>query len=245
MNGEIDTERASRAILTHRNTPNQKTGVSPSEVLFGYKIRDHLPNKFQKTRREWKEIMTSCNKKIEKSREHPKAGKHLSPLEIGDRVRIQNQVGSCPKKWNNTGKVIEVKPFRQYIVLPDGNKRATLRNRKFLKKEIKTQQRNIPSTPIENHLPTAQTMPQKTQELVQIAKRPDHLPKMEDTIPKTTIPTELHEGNLNDNTPEISEEAEVQPNLPASSHQHGTPNDGAIRRSTRQRKQIKRLIEEV
>ena len=45
--GEVNTEKSARAIMTHRNTPNKETGISPSEMLFGFKLRDHLPNKFR------------------------------------------------------------------------------------------------------------------------------------------------------------------------------------------------------
>ena len=60
--------------------------------------------------------------------------RRLPPLKVGDTVRIQNQVGLYPRKWDKTGLVIEVRQFDQYIVRVDGSGRSTLRNRKFLRK---------------------------------------------------------------------------------------------------------------
>ena len=154
MNGEVDTDKATRAIMTHRNTPNQETGTSPAESLFGYKIRDHLPDKFQATHRTWKSDKKSNGSKNQPDK-MPKPGKNLRPLNVGDEVRIQNQIGRCPKKWSNTGKIIEVKPYRQYLVMPKGSNRATLRNRKFLRKtsEVRQSRRSEPSTTIPNNTP--------------------------------------------------------------------------------------------
>jgi hypothetical protein len=133
ITGDIDTDKAVRAIMTHRNTPSQESGVSPAEVLYGHKLRDHLPNKFQKTRREWHTIQRTPKAKAPNAQ---RSGRVLKPLKVGDAVRIQNQFGNRPKKWCNTGKVIEVKPHRQYAVVVDGGKRITLRNRKFLRKTL-------------------------------------------------------------------------------------------------------------
>ena len=68
---------------------------------------------------------------MEKWSEHTK---RLPPLIIGDHVRIQNQTGQHPTRWDKTGSVIEVRQFDQYVVKVDGSDRVTLRNRKFLRK---------------------------------------------------------------------------------------------------------------
>ena len=51
-------------------------------------------------------------------------------------MRIQNQTGPHPNKWDRTGIVIEVRQFHQYLIRIDGSGRQTLRNRKFLRKFI-------------------------------------------------------------------------------------------------------------
>ena len=127
--GAIDTQDAMKAILTHRNTPSQENGMSPSEMLYGQKLRDHLPDG-------GREMERYITKKSEK--EADQKGRSLKPLRIGDRVRIQNQVGNHPKRWDKTGEVVEVKPYRQYVVKPDGRRITTTRNRKFLKKTVET-----------------------------------------------------------------------------------------------------------
>ena len=58
----------------------------------------------------------------------------LSPLSVGDFVRIQNQTGPHPLKWDKTGCVVEMRQFDQYVVRVDGSGRVTVRNRKFLRK---------------------------------------------------------------------------------------------------------------
>ena len=49
-------------------------------------------------------------------------------------MRVQNQVGPHPTKWDKTGVVVEVKQFDQYVIKIDGSGRTSLRNRKFLRK---------------------------------------------------------------------------------------------------------------
>ena len=70
--------------------------------------------------------------------------KRLPPLSVGDHVRIQNQSGPHPLKWDKTGRVIEVRQFDQYVVRVDGSGRVTLRNRKFLRHYIPVH----PTTPV-------------------------------------------------------------------------------------------------
>jgi hypothetical protein len=61
--------------------------------------------------------------------------KELPPLEIGDHVMLQNQLGNKPKHWDKRGVVVQADPkTRQYKVMAFGSRRLTLRNRKFLRK---------------------------------------------------------------------------------------------------------------
>lgn len=66
--------------------------------------------------------------------------KRLPPLRVGDRVRLQNQIGPHSKKWDKTGFIVEVKQHDQYVVRVDGSRRVTLRNRKFLRHYIPVHQ---------------------------------------------------------------------------------------------------------
>ena len=66
------------------------------------------------------------------------------PSTPSDYVRIQNQVGPHPTKWDKTGIIIEVHQFDQYIVKVDGSGRVTLRNRKFLRQYLPARERRQP-----------------------------------------------------------------------------------------------------
>ena len=54
-------------------------------------------------------------------------------------MAVQNQSGNRPKRWDNTGTVVEVESFDKYVVKMDGSGRLTTRNRRYLK-PIKTYQ---------------------------------------------------------------------------------------------------------
>ena len=135
VTGQLDTEAATRALLIHRNTPSQISGMSPSELLFGQKIRDHLPNGFRKLRPEFTEARKSKElRNLRRQTNLKNIDREYCQLEVGQAVSIQNQKGNQPKKWSSTGIVTETLPNRQYHVLIDGSRRLTTRNRKFLRK---------------------------------------------------------------------------------------------------------------
>jgi len=102
LTGNVNTEKAAKAIVTHRNTPAKDLNISPAEMLFGYKLRDHLPNKFRTLRKEWKNMQKARELSSLKKKESQDTKRRIRDLEVGDYVSIQNQVGSRPSKWNNT-----------------------------------------------------------------------------------------------------------------------------------------------
>ena len=109
-------------------------------MLFGKLLRDYLPNPVTryKPREEWRLLASERERALAKrataSTENllPKT-KDLGKLSFGQEVRIQNQAGEKPKRWDNTGVVVKCKGFDQYLVKNDGSGRLTLRNRQFLK----------------------------------------------------------------------------------------------------------------
>lgn len=137
-NLEVDTFR--RAILTYRNTPDPESGLSPAQCIFGRPIKDFIP--VSKGRYNPHPAWTNMLNKREEAlqnrsirmnevwTEHTKA---LRPLRVGDYVRVQNQIGPNPKRWEKTGVIMEKRDHDQYMVKIDGSSRATLRNRKFIR----------------------------------------------------------------------------------------------------------------
>ena len=133
--GSLDTNEVAKALLLHRNTPPPDIGASPAELLFGRPLHDHLPNPVR-FRREWLDLANMREKAVE--RRFSQSTKNdtmraLTNLDVGHPVAIQNQHGNHPLRWNNTGTIVEALPHRQYRVLVDGSRRATLRNRRFIR----------------------------------------------------------------------------------------------------------------
>ena len=144
--GNLDTNQLQRAVLQYRNTPDPETKLSPAMCIFGRPIKDFIPiqpGRYQphptwidtlKTR---EEALRNRHQRVhERLSEHTK---RLMPLSVGDHVRLQNQTGRNPTKWDRTGIVIEVRQFDQYAIRIDGSGRITLRNRKFLRKYVPVQ----------------------------------------------------------------------------------------------------------
>ena len=139
--GELDTDKFQCTMLNYRNTPDPETKVSPAMAVFGREIRDFIPVLLVKYRPHatWKETLAKrkealriCHqRKCERLTEHTQ---QLHPLRIGDHVRVQNQDGQFPLKWDKTGIVIEVQQNDQYFIKIDGSGRISKRNRTFLRK---------------------------------------------------------------------------------------------------------------
>ena len=145
--GSLDNNRMMAGMLQLRNTPERDSGLSPAKVLLGRPLRDGLPfppsgsmfDRDSQAADYWKEMWqqkeTALRVRIGKQVERLDTGRgKMEPLEVGDRVRLQNQHGTNPGKWDRTGEILQVGEHDQYVVRVDGSNRTTLRNRRFLRK---------------------------------------------------------------------------------------------------------------
>ena len=140
-NGSLDTDAFLAARLAYLNTPDRDTCLSPAQVVFGKAIKEFLPaspGKF-KIHPEWRLTMEQREEALarrhaarkEDLSEHTKS---LLPLDVGMVVAVQNQAGNKPKSWSRSGLIVEVRNNDQYLVKLDGSGRATLRNRRYLRR---------------------------------------------------------------------------------------------------------------
>ena len=134
-NGSLDSDKAARAILQHRNTPLADIGMSPAELLLHRAVRDHIPVNPTHYELHKKWILSADEReKLTARRDQAlqdayNATAHpLQPLTTRTAVMVQTN-----GKWDRSGRVVEVLPHRQYHVKVDGSGRVTLRNRRFLR----------------------------------------------------------------------------------------------------------------
>ena len=217
--GAINIDAFQEAILQYRNTPDPTTKLSPAMCVFGRPIKDLipiLPGKYH-PHPTWRNSLNLGEEALrhrhmrhqEQWSEHTKL---LPPLKIGDRVRIQNQTGSHPNKWDRNSIVIEVRQFHQYLIRIDGSGRQTLRNRKFLRNYIPIYQpakrrsilediAHLPPTPPSDDTTTSPKL------LTDPPPTPPHTPRKDTTSPTTPTRTDT--------------EVNIPP--PQTSHPPGSP----------------------
>ena len=146
--------------------------------------------------------------------------RRLPPLVVGNNVRIQNQTGPHPTKWDKTGIIIEVCQFYQYVVLVDGSGRVTIRNQKYLGKYIPVSPQP-PRHTINDDLWLATTFPRLSRSPAPQPSRPLHItPAQKPPEPKPSTSLRmpvLNTGNPSDEDTHTPLEA-LQPVEPHSTN---------------------------
>jgi len=126
--------------------PDPATKLSPAQCVFGRNIKDFiliLPGHYiphltppEVTLAAREEALSRHMKEAKWWTEHTR---RLPPLAVSHHLRIQKQTRPYPNKRDNTGVVIEVRQFEQYVVCVDGYDRITLCNHKFLRRYVPVQ----------------------------------------------------------------------------------------------------------
>ena len=142
QSGSLDTDKMTRALLQHRNTPCALTGLSPAQILFGRVLRDFLPLQPGKfiPRKEWRMAADSraaaySKRVMDKAITLTNHSKALSPLSLGQEVLVQdqNKASRTHKQWTRTGIIVHVGKYDDYQVRLHGSRVLTKRHRQFLR----------------------------------------------------------------------------------------------------------------
>ena len=154
--GSLNTEAMMHGLLQYRNTPLQKVGLSPAQMLLHRNLKDALPafpssykmDKFwieqAEIRLKWKEERKKKSQDVGVSK--LRALKALVP---GSRVRIQTKRKGQKSRWKETGTVVSSEGNRQYAVRVDSTGNTTLRNRRHIREMLQERGGR------ERYLPTA------------------------------------------------------------------------------------------
>ena len=126
-------------IMEINNTPIHRSGLTPSEMLFGFTVRSSLPasegvhkpvNRHEAIVRKSKALAAQCASAN-------KTSKNLSLLRIGQKCRILSQNSLGRKTWHTKGVIHDIRDSNQSYVVKyldrNGHPRQAVRNRIYLR----------------------------------------------------------------------------------------------------------------
>ena len=160
----------------------------------------------------------------------------LTPLNVGDRVRIQNNTTVRRIHWDLTGTVTQVKRDRQYVIMVDGSRRLTTRNRRHLRRI--PDPINLEEPRRTEYIPVPAPSPAATGP-VQPAAQPEPVPQLQPApAPADPAPPEPIPEEPVPQTPTLAEPVPQLTPIPAAEE---PPVAIPPRRSTRPSNQPQRL----
>ena len=125
--GSLDTDAAARALLQYRNTPLSMVTKSPSQILFGRLLRDHVPThpSLHQPHPEWllnsaQRAETTARRDATTTRRYGTHARPLRTLAVDTHVAVQNQGTNHPRLWSLTGVITEALLNKQYRIRLDG-----------------------------------------------------------------------------------------------------------------------------
>jgi hypothetical protein len=140
--------------MQYRNTPLADLRLSPAQIVFNRQLCDFMPVLPYKYRpsQEWTMLQEDRERALASRRaadgsQLARNTKQQPMLPVGTAVAVQNQTGRQPTKWDKTGVILENKPHSQVLIRMDGSRKATLRNRKFIRKIIPAAMMTTPPVP--------------------------------------------------------------------------------------------------
>ena len=138
--GSLDTDKAHRALLQYRNTPLPGVLLSPAQILFHRRLRDFVPahKSHYLLNKSW--LIQAKSREAQFTTSYEKAKRYydvhkqnLPSLALGTSVAIQDVSRRGRHLWNRYGRIVDVKPHKQYAIRMEGSGRVLTRNRKHLR----------------------------------------------------------------------------------------------------------------
>ncbi|XP_068229489.1 uncharacterized protein [Palaemon carinicauda] len=123
--GGLDNDKVAQVILHYRNTPLRGIDKSPAQLAMGRQLRDSVPmlKSYHFVTEHWSETLSARERErnvVEQriSSKYNEKAKDLSPLQIGERVAIQDVT---TRAWNRSGVVIEKNSYLRYRIRCEEN----------------------------------------------------------------------------------------------------------------------------